>query len=65
MYTDLRDHDGHLLARIDPERWLLQIQRRGEQTLFDLREMLAPKSGPTETPEEAKVRRAMERIINW
>jgi hypothetical protein len=37
MYTDLRDHDGHLLARLDTERWLLEIQRRGEKTLFDLR----------------------------
>jgi hypothetical protein len=44
MYTDLRDHDGHLLARLDPERWLLEIQRRGEKTLFDLREKLAPQS---------------------
>jgi hypothetical protein len=44
VYTDLRDHDGHLLARLDPERWLLEIQRRGEKTLIDLREVLAPKS---------------------
>jgi hypothetical protein len=44
VYTDLRDHDGHLLARLDPERWLLEIQRRGEKTLFDLREKLAPES---------------------
>jgi hypothetical protein len=44
MYTDLRDASGHLLARLDVERWLLEIQRRGEKTLFDLREKLAPKS---------------------
>ena len=44
MYTDLRDANGHLLARLDPERWLLEIQRRCEKTLFDLREMLAPQS---------------------
>ena len=44
MYTDLRDHDGHLLARLDPERWLLEIQRRGQKTLFDLRTLLAPQS---------------------
>ena len=42
MYTDLRDHDGHLLARLDPERWLLEIQKRGVKTLFDLRTLLAP-----------------------
>ncbi|MDD5245618.1 MAG: hypothetical protein PHU49_16540 [Syntrophorhabdaceae bacterium] len=40
MYTDLRDQDGHLLARIDQERWLLEIQRRGQKTLFDLRDIL-------------------------
>lgn len=44
MYSDLRDQDGHLLARIDRERWLLEIQRRGVKTLFDLREILAPES---------------------
>jgi hypothetical protein len=42
MYTDLRDANGHLLARLDPERWLLEIQRRGEKTLIDLRQLLAP-----------------------
>jgi hypothetical protein len=41
-YTDLRDAHGHLLARLDPERWLLEIQKRGEKTLFDLRALLAP-----------------------
>lgn len=54
MYTDLRDHDGHLLARLDPERWLLEIQRRGEKTLFDLRELLAPKSAQKENDRERR-----------
>jgi hypothetical protein len=49
-YADLRDHDGHLLARLDPERWLLEIQRRGEKTLFDLREALAPNGLPLSIP---------------
>ncbi len=48
MYTDLRDANGHLLARLDPERWLLEIQRRGIKTLFDLREILAPESAQKE-----------------
>ena len=43
-YVDLRSHDGHLLARLDTERWLLEVQKRGEKTLFDLRELLAPES---------------------
>jgi len=44
MYLDLRDHAGHLLARLDTERWLLEIQKRGVKTLFDLRTLLAPES---------------------
>ena len=44
MYQDLRDHSGHLLARLDTERWLLEIQKRGVKTLFDLRTLLAPES---------------------
>ena len=43
-YQDLRDHDGHLLARLDTKRWILEIQRRGVKTLFDLRQLLAPES---------------------
>jgi hypothetical protein len=49
-YQDLRDASGHLLARLDPERWLLEIQRRGEKTLFDLREKLAPGMLPPSIP---------------
>ncbi len=47
-YQDLRDQEGHLLARLDPERWLLEIQRRGEKTLFDLCQFLAPGILPPE-----------------
>lgn len=55
MYADLRDHEGHLLARIDQERWLLEIQKRGVKTLFDLREILAPRSAK-ESDDERRTR---------
>jgi len=35
-YTDLCDNEGRLLARYDPVRRLLKIQRRGQITYFDL-----------------------------
>jgi hypothetical protein len=36
MWIDLRDAGGRLLARYDPARRLLEIQRRGVKTLIDL-----------------------------
>jgi hypothetical protein len=36
MYKDVRDVRGKRLCRYDPERRLIEIQRRGEKTVVDL-----------------------------
>jgi hypothetical protein len=36
MFKEIRSPDGHLLARIDPERKLLELQRKKTKVLVDL-----------------------------
>ena len=45
-WIDIREpHTEKLLARLDPERWLLEIARRGVKTVIDLAEYIrAPQS---------------------
>ena len=38
-YRDIRDAQGHLIARYDPRRDLLAIKSRGQLTTVDLRQL--------------------------
>jgi hypothetical protein len=45
MYLDIREpQTGKLLFRFDPERDLVEVQRRGVKTVVDLAEYRAPES---------------------
>lgn len=46
-WVELRDKSGKLLARLEPERRLLEFQRRGELTLVDLARYLEDPERPT------------------
>ena len=44
-YVEMRDpHTGKLLFKLDPNRWLIEIQCRGIKTLIDLTQYLNPKT---------------------
>lgn len=39
-YIDIRDNEGNLLFKLDPNRHLIEIVRRGKTTVIDLRKLL-------------------------
>ena len=52
-FVDVRDADGKLLFRIDRERALIEIARRGRKTLIDLGAM--PHKQPLDKSESDSV----------
>ncbi len=50
MFVEIRDTNGHLLCRFDPERDLLEFQHRRVKTLVDLQQHRIP--SVTERPQD-------------
>lgn len=67
MWIPLRDAGGKLLARYDPTRGLLEIQRRGIKTTFDLNQhesALSARAGGPPPPAEGACRDERNPSIN-
>ena len=50
-YRDIRDAQGHLIARFDPKRDLLAIKSRGQVTTVDLRQLREREQAESEKPK--------------